>query len=229
MPNWERNWLGGGVLFVALLVIASIFYGSQPELGASPAELVSFFDGDRTRILIATVIFCFAFLELIWFGAAVSGVLRDADLGGWAGAAIASSAALGALLFLRMTIRAALAFSIVGAGTLAVAPALSDFAFVLTVLMAFPTAMFVMATAFGLWRAEIISQRFFTVGVAAVILTLLGGTTWASDGFWAPDGAYQLISQLVAYAWIAVISGVLYMRSPATATAPDRAAVPSGP
>lgn len=229
MPNWERNWLGGGVLFVALLVIASIFYGSQPELGASPAELVSFFDGDRTRILIATVIFCFAFLELIWFGAAVSSVLRDANLGGWAGAAIASSAALGALLFLRMTIRAALAFSIVGAGTLAVAPALSDFAFVLTVLMAFPTAMFVMATAFGLWRAEIISQRFFTVGVAAVILTLLGGTTWASDGFWAPDGAYQLISQLVAYSWIAVISGVLYMRSPATATAPDRAAVPSGP
>jgi hypothetical protein len=229
MPNWERNWLGGGVLFVVLLVIASVFYGSQPNLGASPAELVSFFHGDRTRILIATVIFCFAFLELIWFGAAVSSVLRDAGLGGWAGAAIASSAALGALLFLRMAIRAALAFSIVGAGTLAVAPALSDFAFVLTVLMAFPTAMFVMASAFGLWRAEIISQRFFTVGVAAVILTLLGGTTWASDGFWAPDGAYQLISQLVAYAWIAVISGVLYMRSPATATAPDRAAVPSGP
>jgi hypothetical protein len=229
MPNWERNWLGGGVLFVVLLVIASIFYGSQPGLGASPAELVSFFHGDRTQILIASVIFCFAFLELIWFGAAVSSVLRDANLGGWAGAAIASSAALGALLFLRMAIRAALAFSIVGAGTLAVAPALSDFAFVLTVLMAFPTAMFVMATAFGLWRAEIISQRFFAVGVAAVILTLLGGTTWASDGVWAPDGAYQLISQLVAYAWIAVISGVLYMRSPATATAPDRAAVPSGP
>jgi hypothetical protein len=227
MPNWERNWLGGGVLFVVLLIIASVFYGSQPGLGASPAELVSFFDGDRTRILIATVIFCFAFLELIWFGAAVSSVLRDANLGGWAGAAIASSAALGALLFLRMTIRAALAFSIVGAGTLAVAPALSDFAFVLTVLMAFPTAMFVMATAFGLWRAEIISQKFFTVGVTAVILTLLGGTTWASDGFWAPDGAYQLISQLVAYVWIAVISGVLYMRSPATATAPDRAAVPT--
>jgi hypothetical protein len=229
MPNWERNWLGGGVLFVVLIVIASIFYGSQPKLGASPAELVSFFHGDRTRILIATVIFCFAFLELLWFGAAVSSVLRDANLGGWAGAAIASSAALGALLFLRMAIRAALAFSIVGAGTLAVAPALSDLAFVLTVLMAFPTAMFVMASAFGLWRAEIISQRFFTVGVAAVILTLLGGTTWARDGFWAPDGAYSIVSQIVAFAWIAVISGVLYMRSPSTATAPDRAAVPSGP
>jgi hypothetical protein len=210
-------------------VIASVFYGSQPKLGASPAELVSFFHGDRTRILIATVIFCFAFLELIWFGAALSSVLRDAGLGGWAGAAIASSAALGALLFLRMAVRAALAFSLVGTTSPPVVTGLADFAYVLTVLMAFPTAMFVMAGAFGLWRAEIISKRFFTVGVVVVIITLLGGTTWARDGFWAPDGAYSIVSLLVAYAWIAVISGVLYMRSPASATAPDRAAVPSGP
>jgi hypothetical protein len=227
MLDWERNWRGGGVLFVVLLVVASVFYGSQPKLGASPADLVSFFHGDRTRILIATVIFCFAFLELLWFGAALSSVLRDANLGGWAGAAIASSAAMAALLFLRMTVRAALAFSIVGPGTLAVASGLSDFAYVLTVLLAFPTAMFVMSGAFGLWRAEIISQRFFVVGVVAVVLTLLGGTTWASDGFWAPDGAYQVVSQLVAYAWIAVISGVLYMRSPAAVKTPDRAAVPT--
>ena len=227
MPNWERNWLGGGVLFVALIVVAFFVYGSQPKLGASPAELVSFFHGDRTRILIATIIFCFAFLELVWFGAALSSVLRDANLGGWAGAAISASAVMGALLFLRMAVRAALAFSLVGSTSPPVVTGLSDFAYVLTVLLAFPTAMFVMAGAFGLWRAEIISQKFFTVGVVAVILTLLGGTTWARDGFWAPDGAYSTVSQLVAYTWIAVISGVLYMRSPATATAPDRAAVPA--
>jgi hypothetical protein len=201
-------------------------YGKQPRLGASPAELVSFFHGDRTRILIATVIFCFAFLELLWFGVALSSALRDAGMGGWAGAAIASSAAMAALLFLRMTVRAALAFSIAGTGTMAVASALADLACVLTVVLFFPTAMFVMSGAFGLWRARIISSRFFGIGVAAVILTLLGGTTWARDGLWAPDGGYSTIAQLVAYLWIAVISGVLYMRSPATATAPERAAVP---
>jgi len=27
--------------------------------------------------------------------------------------------------------------------------------------------------------------------VAAVVLVLLGRTTWLSDGFWAPDGAYS--------------------------------------
>jgi hypothetical protein len=65
------------------------------------------------------------------------------------------------------------------------------------------------------------------VGVAAVVLALLGGTTWASDGFWAPDGAYSLIAALVVFLWIAVISGVLYMRSPAAVKTPDRAAVPT--
>jgi hypothetical protein len=227
MTDWERNWRGGGVLFVLLIVISFFVYGSQPKLGASVEDLVSFYDGDRTRILIATVIFCFAFLELVWFGAALSSALRDRGMGGWAAAAVASSAAMAALLFVRMAVRAALAFSIAGSGSPFVTSGLADFAYVLTVILAFPTAMFVMSGAFGLWRAEIISSRFFGVGVAAVILTLLGGTTWATNGFWAPDGAYSTISQLVAYAWIAVISGVLYVRSGAAAKAPERAAVPA--
>jgi hypothetical protein len=226
LTDWQRNWRAGGVLFLILIVVSFFIYGKQPKLGASPAELVSFFHGDRNRILVATIIFCFAFLELVWFGAALSSALRDAGLGGWAGAAVASSAAMAALLFLRMAVRAGLAFSIVGTGTMAVASALADFAYVLTVVLFFPTAMFVMSGAFGLWRAQIVSSRFFAVGVAAVILTLLGGTTWAQDGFWSPDGAYSTIAQLVAYLWIAVISGVLYVRSPTTARFPERAAVP---
>ena len=86
-------------------------------MGASADKLVSFYDGDRTRILIATVFFCFSFLELLWFGAALASVLRDAGMGGWGAAATASSAAWGAVLFVRMTVRAALAFSIAGSGS----------------------------------------------------------------------------------------------------------------
>jgi hypothetical protein len=171
------------------------------------------------------VIFCFAFLELLWFGAALSSVLRDAGMAGWGAAATASSAALGAILFFRMTVRAGLAFSIADLGHLQVASGLADLAFALTVISCFPAAMFVMSGAFGLSRASIISKRFFSAGVGAVVLVLLGGTTWASDGFWAPDGAYALISQIVLFAWIAVLSGFLAMRSPSPVTAPDRAAV----
>jgi hypothetical protein len=116
MVDWERNWRGAGIGFAAVLIVASVIYGSQPKVGASAAELVSFYDGDRTRILIATVFFCFAFLELLWFGAALSSVLRDAGMGGWGAAAIASSAAWAAVLFVRMAVRAGLAFSIAGSG-----------------------------------------------------------------------------------------------------------------
>ena len=227
MTDWQRNWRAGGVLFLALIVVSFFVYGRQPKLGASPAELLSFFHGDRNRILIATIIFCFAFLELVWFGAALSSALRDRGMGGWAAAAVASSAAMAALLFVRMAVRAALAFSIAGSGSSDLIVGLADFAYVLTVLLFFPTAMFVMSGAFGLWRAQLIWSRFFGVGVAVVIITLLGGTTWARDGFWAPDGSYSTIAQLVAYLWIAVISGVLYVRSPTRATVPERAAVPT--
>jgi hypothetical protein len=58
MTDWERIWRGSGVVFVVLVIVAFFIYGDQPKLGASPAELLSFFHGDRIRILIATVIFC---------------------------------------------------------------------------------------------------------------------------------------------------------------------------
>src|SRR4029450_2344143 len=104
MLDWERTWRGAGVGFVVLIIIASVFYGSPPELGASPAQLAPLLRGDRTRILIPTVIFCLSFLELLGFGAALASVLRDADKGVWAAAAIASSATMGAILLVRMTV-----------------------------------------------------------------------------------------------------------------------------
>jgi hypothetical protein len=84
-----------------------------------------------------------------------------------------------------------------------------------------------MAGAFGLRQAGIIGTRFFSVGVLMVVLAVLGGTTWARDGFWAPDGAYGLVATFLVFLWIAVLSGFL-VRKPSAALAPDRAGVPSG-
>jgi hypothetical protein len=224
MLSWERQWRGAGIVFFVLAIAAGVVYGSQPKLGASDADLVAFFHGDRTRVLIATIIFCLSFLELLWFGAALSSVLRDAGKGGWGAAATASSAAVAGILFARMAIRAALAFSIAGAGSSQVTTAIADLGWVLSVVLAFPAAMFLMAGTFGLWRAELISSRFFAVGVLAVVVTLVGGTTWASSGAWAPDGAYANISGIVVFAWVAVLSGVL-LRRMSHATARDRVAV----
>jgi hypothetical protein len=83
-----------------------------------------------------------------------------------------------------------------------------------------------MAGSFGLWRAGILSNRGFALGVTAMVLVLLRATTWASDGFWAPDGAYsQYVATSVMALWVIGISRVLLARR-ATASVPERAAVP---
>lgn len=226
--DWERLWRSAGIQFVVLFIVAYIIYGSQPKVGASADKLVSFYDGDRTRILIATVIFGIAILNLLWFAAALTSTLRDAGQGGWGSAATASSAALGSIFFVLMTVGAALAYSIAGSRNDTLVSALNDVSWVLQTMASFPAAMLIMAGSFGLWRAGIISNALFGAGVAAVVLVLLGGTTWASDGFWAPDGAYsRFISPTVALVWIASVSGLLVMRAPSAARAPEARAVPT--
>lgn len=77
--------------------------------------------------------------------------------------------------------------------------------------------MLIMAGTFGLYRAGLISNALFAAGVAAVVLTLLGGTTWLSDGFWALDGAYsRFVSHIIGLVWVLVVRRILLTRSPAT-------------
>src|SRR5262245_29952340 len=212
---WDSLWRSAGIQFVALLVVAYFVFGYLPGVGASPDTLVSFYDGNRMRILIATFILGMALLNLLWFAAAIRGVLRDAGQDGWGSAVTASSAALGGLLFVLMTFGAALAYKLAGSANPASTSALNDAAWVGLVITSFPRAMLIMASTFGLWRAGIISNALFGAGVAAVVLVLLSGTTWATSGIWAPDGVYsRFISPIIGVAWVLVISGIL-LKSPA--------------
>jgi len=217
---WERLWRTSGIQFVVFFIIAYVIYGYQPQVGASPDALVAFYTGNRARILIAAVVSGLNVLNLMWFAAALKTTLADAGQDGWGAAATASSAALGGLFLLLISMAAALAYSIAGSGNDALTAALNDFAWVLVVLSSFPRAMLIMAGAFGLWRAGLISNALFAAGVAAVVLSVLGGTTWLSGGFWAPDGAYsRFVSPIIGLAWVLVVSRILLSRSPATRAA----------
>jgi len=217
---WERLWRTAGLQSVGLFVVAYFLYGDQPHAGASAEVLVAFYQGDRLRILIAAVLGGFAILNLMWFAAALRTTLAEAGQDGWGAAATASSAALGGLLMLLVTVSAALAYSIAGSRNAALVGGLNDFAWAGVVVSSFPRAMLIMSAAFGLWRAGLISNRLFAVGVAAVVLVLLGGTTWMSGGFWAPDGVFsRIISPLIGLVWIVVVSRVLLARSPPTRAA----------
>ena len=217
---WERLWRTAGVQSVGLFVVAYFVYGDQPHLGASAEALTSFYHGDRLRILIAAVLGGFAILNLMWFAAALRTTLAEAGQDGWGAAATASSAALGGVLIFLVTVSVALAHSIAGSGNPALLAGMNDFAWAGVVLSSFPRAMLIMSAAFGLWRAGLISNRLFAVGVSAVVLVLLGATTWMSDGFWAPDGVFsRIVSPLIGLAWIVIVSRVLLTRSPPTRAA----------
>jgi hypothetical protein len=216
---WERLWRLSGVNFILFLVIASVVYGYQPHVGASADALITFFDGGRIRILIAAFVAGMALLNLLWFVAALRTTLTDAGQDGWGGAALTAGAAFGAMFFLLVAISAALAYSIAGAGFQATTASLNDFAWAGVVLTSFPRAMLIMAGSFGLWRAKLISNALFAAGVAAVVLVLLGGSTWLSGGIWAPDGAYsRFVSPAIGFLWILVVTRVLLAQSPAART-----------
>src|ERR1700738_674051 len=179
---WERLWRMSGINFDIFFIIAYLIYGYQPRVGASADALVAFYDGDRTRILIAAVISGLAVLNLLWFAAAVRTTLADAGQDGWGAAATTSSAAVGGLFLLIITVVAALAYSIAGSGNQTLTSGLNDFAWAGIVLTSFPRAMLVMASAFGLWRAGLISNALFAAGVAAFRAGLRGGATLLRGG-----------------------------------------------
>jgi hypothetical protein len=88
---WERLWRTGGIQSIFFFILAYLVYGHQPQVSASLDALVAFYDGERTRILIAAVFSGLAILNLMWFAAALRTTLADAEQDGWGAAATASS------------------------------------------------------------------------------------------------------------------------------------------
>jgi hypothetical protein len=214
---WERLWRQSGINCVLFFIIASVIYGHQPQVGASADALVAFYDGHRMRILVAAVFSGMAVLNLLRFAAAIRTTLADAGQDGWGAAATASSSAVGGLFLLLISVDAALAYSIAGSGNHTLTSGLNDFGWACLVLTSFPRAMLIMAGTFGLWRAGRISNALFAAGVAAVVLVLLGGTTWMRSGLWAPEGAYsRFVSPITGLVWVVFVSRILLTRSPAT-------------
>jgi hypothetical protein len=214
---WERLWRTSGASFVVLTIVAVVVRGSTPGVAASPHELTSFYEASHVRIFVATVFLGLAVLNLMWFGAAIKNTLADSGHDGWGTAVVASSAALALLFLLYYTVAAGVALSTLAIGDLRVVSALNSLAWATFVAVAFPRAMFIMATSFGLWRAQLLSNRGFAACVVFVALCLVAGTTWASNGFWAPNGGFSMAVASLMLVWVLLITRVVG-RAPAAGT-----------
>jgi hypothetical protein len=194
---FEHLWRGAGVQAVAFAVIGLVIYGFQP--------------------FIAAPILGLAILNLTWWAAAVRTTLADAGLDGWGAAATAASALVAGTLFVILGLATTTA-SLAGTGNDALVSGLNQLGSSLFVLSSFPRAMLVMAPTFGFWRAGLITDKQFVVGVALVILGVLGGTTWIDGTIWAPDGVFaRIIWPALGLAFVVAASRV-QNRAPSTRT-----------
>src|SRR3954447_8169051 len=66
---WEGFWRSSGIQSVGLFIIAYLIYGTQPRGGARADALVAFYDGGRTRLVLAAIFPGLALLNFMWFAA----------------------------------------------------------------------------------------------------------------------------------------------------------------
>jgi hypothetical protein len=139
-----------------------------------------------------------------------------------AGLALATGVTAAAMFGALVVSFGALAHSVARTADAGVAKAIYDVSWSIQVLVSFPAAMFVLALSAGGLSAGILPRWHSWLGVVAAIAFAVGGTTWATSGFWAPDGGYTTVTELVFLAWLLVVS-VLLLRRPRTVDAPQAA------
>jgi hypothetical protein len=137
--GWERGARAAGAVFVVLAVVGFVAGGEAPKTSDSAAEVVRYFDSNRSQVIAGSVIFAVGLVFLVWFAAAVANHLRENGEGRAAATVLAAGATFAALQLVRSTLYATLAFSVsvAGANVAATTKVLFDFDLGLDVLPAF--------------------------------------------------------------------------------------------
>jgi hypothetical protein len=222
--NWERWSRAAGIGFVVLYVVGFIVLSEPPKVNASADDVVSFFDGDRSRVLTAMVIFGIAFALLLFFVGAIANVLREAGQGWFAATTLAAGTTFVALQAGIGAIAGGLSLNIARIGDEGVVTSLNVLTGSLDVMAAFPLAFLILLASVGLARARVLPGWYSWFGTIVAIVVLLHGTNWSRSGFWSATGGYVWVTIGAGLVWAAVTSWMLFSRAPTTEPAPESAA-----
>jgi hypothetical protein len=223
--NWERWARASGIGFVVLFVVAFLIYGEPPKVNASGTDIVSFFDGDRGRVLTGLIVFGVAFTLLVWFIGTMANTLREAGEGRVAATTIGMGAVFVGVQAVSGALAGGLALNIAAIGDEGVVRSINTLLSSTEVISSYPLAGLILVSSAGLKRAGILTDWASWIGTPAAVLVLLHGTNWATTGFWSATGGYLWITLVAWIIWTVVTSWTLY--SKAAAGAPERAAVPT--
>jgi hypothetical protein len=208
--SWARYAPLSGLVFVALLVATLIIGGEGPETDDSTLKVVRFWTENDSEQITAAILGALAGVPLLWFLGSLRSTLRAAE--GGTGRLSALAFAGGIVLVAGATVDSSLQFVVADSAgdvpptvTQALSVLYSDFFFV------FPVGISVWLLA-----SALVVLRFGALpawlGWAALVLGIVALT---------PAGFFSFVG---VFAWVAVVSIVLFRQSAPTAPAAPVAA-----
>lgn len=215
--KWERWAPASGILFVVAFLVAFFVAGEPPKADDAAGAIRDHY-ADDGAILTSTYFVGIALVLYLSFVGTLATRLRESGQARLAAVAFAGGIMTSALYMAGALANATLAYRTpADDGILQSVYDMQLLAFTLT---AFPSALLVGATALAATRTGTFPQWFNGLAGLAAVGFLVGGATYASDGWFAPGGTYGLISTFVFLGWAAVASGMLTMQAEAAEEAP---------
>jgi Domain of unknown function (DUF4386) len=209
---WDRLAAAGGIVGVALFVVAALLYGNPPTVSDDSATVTQFFADNRDRVLWTVFFQGLGVLAILWFVAALVTRMRDAGEARLGAAAFGSFLLVFAVGSTAALTRASLAYSIADEGADLVLP-LYHLTVVFDVLGGLLIAGLWAAVAGASLRAGILPRWWGWVSAVAAAWAVINATAWGRDGFWSPTGGASYIGFIVFAGWILVTSILLTMRT----------------
>lgn len=209
--RWDRLAAAGGLIGVALFVVAAFVYGSPPTVDDDAQSVASFFADNRDRVLTAVFLQGLGVLAVLWFFAALVDRMRELGESRLATAAFGSFLLAFALGGVAAITRATLAYSVADESADLVRPLYHVTVVVETFTNVLGAGVFVAVGAAAL-RTGLFARWWGWVSVVAGVVQIIGATAWARDGFWSPTGGISFVCFIVFLAWMLVTSGMLTMQ-----------------
>lgn len=212
MKGWERWAPVNGILFVVAYIVAFFIVGELPKADDGAGTIRDFY-ADDGAILTATYVFGVALVLYLSYVATLASRLREAGQQRLAAVVFGGAIMIAAIQLIGTVIHAALAYRTPADD--GVLQALYDVQLFASTLVAFPAALLFGASAMAAERAGVFPSWFNALTGLAAVSFLVGGATYASDGFFAPGGTYARITIFVFMAWAVVSSAMLTMEAQA--------------
>jgi hypothetical protein len=218
----DRLAAGGGIVAVVLFIVSSFITGTPPKVTDSAAKMTSFFVNHHRSGLIGSVLFGLGLVAMVGFVGMLASAVRRSGQDRYAAITLAAAVIAGGLATAGTVLTTGLYYDIALKDPTLVRP-LYTLSFMFTVMIGFPTAVWMTAAAIGSMRTQLFPRWYGVFSLVAALVSLVSGGALAHSGFYSPSGGYTLIAFFVFAAWTVVTSSLLLTReetAPATALSP---------